>query len=86
MHSLTSALDRCEWSVSRPGHFTPRERASATDWIGGWMGPRDGLDTVMNRNIPSPCHNLNPQSSSLQPSTTSLNYGKQLMSDLSSLL
>jgi hypothetical protein len=26
-HSLTSALDGGEWSASRPGHFTPRERA-----------------------------------------------------------
>jgi hypothetical protein len=24
---LTSALDEGEWSASRPGHFTPRERA-----------------------------------------------------------
>jgi hypothetical protein len=27
MHSLTSALDRGEWSALHPGHFTPRERA-----------------------------------------------------------
>jgi hypothetical protein len=27
-HSLTSALDGGEWSVSRPGRFIPRERAS----------------------------------------------------------
>jgi hypothetical protein len=26
MHSLTSALDGGEWSTSRPGRFTPRER------------------------------------------------------------
>jgi hypothetical protein len=26
-HSLTSALDGGEWSASRPGRFTPRERA-----------------------------------------------------------
>jgi hypothetical protein len=26
-HSLTSALDADEWSASRPGRFTPRERA-----------------------------------------------------------
>jgi hypothetical protein len=26
-HSLTSALDGGEWSTSRPGRFTPRERA-----------------------------------------------------------
>jgi hypothetical protein len=39
-HSLTSALDGGEWSASRPGRFTPRERASGTHWIGGWVGPR----------------------------------------------
>jgi hypothetical protein len=26
LHSLTSSLDRGEWSASHPGHFTPRER------------------------------------------------------------
>jgi hypothetical protein len=39
-HSLTSALDGCEWSASRPGRFTPRERDPGTHWIGGWVGPR----------------------------------------------
>jgi hypothetical protein len=24
-----------EWSASRSGHFTPRERAPGTHWIGG---------------------------------------------------
>jgi hypothetical protein len=39
-HSLTSALDGGEWSASRPGRFTPSERAPRTHWIGGWVGPR----------------------------------------------
>jgi hypothetical protein len=34
IRSLTSALDGSEWSVSRLGRFTPRERAPATHWIG----------------------------------------------------
>jgi hypothetical protein len=34
-NSLTSALDGVEWSASRPGRFTPRERATGTHWIGG---------------------------------------------------
>jgi hypothetical protein len=38
-HSLTSALDIGEWSVSRPGRFTPRERSPDTHWIGCWVGP-----------------------------------------------
>jgi hypothetical protein len=36
-HSLTSAVDGGEWSASRPGRFTPRERAPGTHWIGGWV-------------------------------------------------
>jgi hypothetical protein len=41
---LTSALDGGEWSASRPGCFTPREKARDTHCIGGWVGPRAGLD------------------------------------------
>jgi hypothetical protein len=44
--SLTSALIGGEWSTSRLGRFTPGERASSTQWIGGWMGPRTGLDDM----------------------------------------
>jgi hypothetical protein len=42
----TSALDGGEWSVSHPGLFTPRERDPDSHWIGGWMGPRTGLDDM----------------------------------------
>jgi len=45
-YSLTSALDGGEWSASRPGRFTIRERDPVTQWIGGWVGPRAILDTV----------------------------------------
>jgi hypothetical protein len=38
--------------------FTPRplypQGVSVTDWIGGWVGPRAGLDAVVKRKIPSP--------------------------------
>jgi hypothetical protein len=44
---LTSALVGGEWSVLRPCRFTPRERI--THWIGGWVGPRAGLDDVEKR-------------------------------------
>jgi hypothetical protein len=43
---LTTALDGGEWSASRPGRFTPEERTPGTHWIGGWVGPRVGLDAV----------------------------------------
>jgi hypothetical protein len=34
---LTSALDGGEWSASRPGWCTPREKGAGTHWIGaGW--------------------------------------------------
>jgi hypothetical protein len=41
---LTSALAGGEWSASCPGRFTP-----GTHWIGGWVGPRAGLDDVEKR-------------------------------------
>jgi hypothetical protein len=53
-HSLTSTLDGGEWSASRHGRFTPRERALDTHWIGGWLGPRAGLDAVVRRKISLP--------------------------------
>jgi hypothetical protein len=44
--SLTSALVGGEWSASRPGRFTPGERAPSTHWIGGWVDSRAGLDDM----------------------------------------
>jgi hypothetical protein len=46
---LTSALAGGEWSASRPGRFTPGERAPGTHWIGGWVDPRAGVDDVDKR-------------------------------------
>jgi hypothetical protein len=43
---LTSALVGGEWSASLPDRFTSDERAPDTHWIGGWVGPRTGLDDV----------------------------------------
>jgi hypothetical protein len=43
---LTSALDKGEWSASRSGSFTVGERAPGAHWIGGWVGPRAGLDAA----------------------------------------
>jgi hypothetical protein len=58
--SLTSALDGGEWSASRPGRFTPRERAPGIHCIGDWVGPRTVLDAVVKRKIPSPRRESNP--------------------------
>jgi hypothetical protein len=43
--------------------FGPKreERAPGTHWIGGWVGPRAGLDAVMKRKIPSPRRESNPK-------------------------
>jgi hypothetical protein len=35
-----------EWSASRPGRFTPGERAPGTHWIGNWVGPRASLHSM----------------------------------------
>jgi hypothetical protein len=53
-HSLTSALDEGERSASRPGRITPREKGPFTHWIGGWVGPRAGLETVVKKKFPTP--------------------------------
>jgi hypothetical protein len=66
-HSLTSALDAGEWSASRPGRFTPKEGSPFTHYIGGWVGPRASLDTVVKRNIPSPRWESNPRTPIVQP-------------------
>jgi hypothetical protein len=53
MHSLTSALNGGEWSVSHSDCFTSKERPRGSiHWIGGWVGPRAVLDAVVKRNIP----------------------------------
>jgi hypothetical protein len=67
MHSLTSALGGGEWSASRPGRFTPRERDPCNHWLGGWMGPRAILDAVVKRKIPSPPPESNPRTPIVQP-------------------
>jgi len=41
-HILNLAVDGDEWSVSRSSRSTP-----GTHSIGGWVGPRAGLDTAM---------------------------------------
>jgi hypothetical protein len=46
---LNSALAGGEWSASRPVRFIPGERAPGTNWIGGCLDPRDGLDDLENR-------------------------------------
>jgi hypothetical protein len=65
-HPLISALDGGEWSASRPAPFTPRERAPGTHWIGGWVGPRACLVSVVKRKILSPRRGSNPRTPIVQ--------------------
>jgi hypothetical protein len=65
--SLTSALDGGEWSASRPGRFTPRERAPSTHWIGGWVDSRAVLDAVVKRKIPTLRRDSNNRTPIVQP-------------------
>jgi hypothetical protein len=50
------------WVVSitpRP-RFAPGERTPGTHWIGGWVGPRAGLDAEARRKILCLCQGSNP--------------------------
>jgi hypothetical protein len=47
-------------SASRPSRFTPGDSAPSTHCIGGWVGPRTGLDTVKKINFSYPAGNLTP--------------------------
>jgi len=60
---FTPALDGGEWSASRPGRFTPRERAPGTYWI----GPRAFLDAMVKRKIPGPHRESNHGNPIVQP-------------------
>jgi hypothetical protein len=61
---LTFALDGGERSVARPGRFTPRERSRGPHRIGGCMGPRAGLDSVVERKLVFPLLGIESRPSS----------------------
>jgi hypothetical protein len=46
---FVAALVDGEWSVSRPGRFTPGEGAPGTHLIGVWLDLRAGLDEMEKR-------------------------------------
>jgi hypothetical protein len=48
---LTLALVGGEWSASHPDHFTPRVKVPGTHGIGGWVGPRAGLDDMEKKKL-----------------------------------
>lgn len=51
--SLSSPLDRKEWSASGPNRFRPKESALGAHWIGGWVCPRTNLDAVAETKSPA---------------------------------
>jgi hypothetical protein len=57
---LTSALDWGGWSPSRPGRFTPGEKAPGTDWVAGWVSLKADLEAVAKRKNPCPCRESKP--------------------------
>jgi hypothetical protein len=66
-HTLTSALDGDEWPVSRPGCFTPGERASGAHWIGGWVGPEPVWTQWWRENFPTPAGTRTPHHAARSP-------------------
>jgi hypothetical protein len=48
---IASALNEDERSASRPGHFTPGERAPATNLMGHFVGSRGDLESVEEKGI-----------------------------------
>jgi hypothetical protein len=72
MHSLTSALDGCEWSASLPGRFTPRGRAPSTHWIGGWGGPQSRSGHGVEEKNSQPLPRIEPRSPDLPAPSQSL--------------
>jgi hypothetical protein len=57
---LDLGTTKSEWSASRAGRFTPRERVPDTRWTGGWVDPRAGLEAVV-RTSPSSRREWNPR-------------------------
>jgi hypothetical protein len=63
---LTSVLGGGEWSASRAGRFTHRERVPSNQWKWGWVGPRGDLDDVRRENS-WPYRDSNYDPSVIQP-------------------
>jgi hypothetical protein len=55
---LTSEQDGGKRSASLTACFTLGELAPGTDWIGGSVDPKAGMDPVKKKIISFPCQNL----------------------------
>jgi hypothetical protein len=50
-----------------PAGLLSRETTSGTHWIGGWVGPRAGLEVMEKRKTSCPYREPNPDSSAIHP-------------------
>jgi hypothetical protein len=81
---LTSALEGGEWSASRPGRALPLgEWTPGTHCIGGWVGPRAGLDAEVRGKILCLCRGSNPGRSVRSRTLYWLGYSIQKDADTS---
>jgi hypothetical protein len=55
---LTSALGIGDWSASHTSRFTLGKRTSSTHCVGGWVGPRAGLNVASEGKSPVLCREL----------------------------
>jgi hypothetical protein len=60
MSTIFDIGTRLMWSASRSGRFILKEGTPGTHWIGGWVGPRDGVDALEYRKSLSPTENRTP--------------------------
>jgi hypothetical protein len=44
----------------KPRPLYPPGKSAVTHWIGGWVGPRAGMDTLTKSKIPNPCRESRP--------------------------
>jgi hypothetical protein len=63
LHAIFDLGTRWRWVVSFTSQLLYHQRKSRWyHWIGGWVGPRAGLDAVVKRKFPSPYLDSNPWS------------------------
>jgi hypothetical protein len=61
-YSFTSSAVDGVVSVTPRPRFPPGKRIPGTDWTGGWVGPRIGLDTEVRGKILLPLLGIEPRS------------------------